>query len=124
MGRDLDAAVDHVQEQEALLLVLECHLAAPPEDDRHDFFEVVREGSGSAVGDEAEGPNRAHHLLAGLGAGATLVVEDTRYRGDRHAGPAGDVVDRRDRLGAPRPCHAAALSLLRVGKRLQVTAYR
>ena len=111
LGGDLNAAVDDIKEEQALLLVLEGHLTAATEDNGDHLFEVVGEGAGRSIGDEAEGPNGTQHLLTGFGLGAALAVEDPGYGGDRDAGPVGDVVDRWDRFGAPYPCHVARLPL-------------
>jgi len=56
---DFDATIDDVQEEEALLLVLEGHLAAAPEDDGDHLFEVAGERSRGAVGHEAKRPHGA-----------------------------------------------------------------
>src|SRR5207249_691726 len=80
--RHLDAAVDDVDEEKALVLVLEGRLIAPPEDDADRFLETVGESPRSAVRHEAELSNRSQHPLAGLRAGSALTVQDSGHRGD------------------------------------------
>ena len=101
---DLDAAVDDVDEEEALVLVREGDLVAPPEDDADHLFEAVGERPGGSVWHEAELADRQEHALAGLGAAAEAV----QYPGhgcDRDARAGGDVVDRQRPLGLLRLCH-------------------
>ena len=76
LSRNFDAAIDDVHEQKVLLLVLERHLTAAPEDDGDHFLEVAGQRSSSAVGHEAERANGAQHPFAGFGLGTALAVED------------------------------------------------
>ena len=129
LRRNLDTAVDAIDEQQALVLVLEGGLATTPEDDAHHLLETVGEGSGRRVWNKAELPDRAHHALARVRARRALAVEDPGHRGDRDAGQAGDVIDRQRPLGPLRLCHERCRLQCLGGracpcKRLPVSAYR
>src|SRR5207248_1018779 len=80
LGGHVDAAVDDVHEQKALVLVLEARFVTSPEDDADHLFQPIGEGAGGAVGDEAELGHRLHHAFAGAGPRAALAVE---HAGDR-----------------------------------------
>jgi hypothetical protein len=127
----LYAPIDDVDEEKALVLTLEKRFACrPPKDDPDHLFEAVGKRSRRPVAHEAELPHRTHDPVASFGPRGALAVEDSRHRGDRHAGTAGDVIDGEGPLGFLRLWHRACCSSLwtvdcrRLGKRLPVSAYR
>ena len=74
-GGQVDAAIDDVDEEEALVLVGEGRLIASPEDHADDLLQAVGQRARRAVGHESELAHGLEDAVPGRGARAALAVQ-------------------------------------------------